>query len=144
MRAQLLLLIGFLVFLCFAPSSAADAQPQYFIRLYSDICLHPESGDLLGTRIIVLKLRDGNYVYFQPSEGEPGLPASAKAVINVTDIEFHVAEPDRPTVDFKGKLTDEFLNGRIEYDNGAGRKWLSEPMQLPRIGNLQNGFPNCK
>ncbi len=146
MRARLLFVASLLFFLSSVRAIAGDGKPQYFIRLYSDICLHSESGDLLGTRIVVLRLRDGDYVYFQPSEGWPRSPVGAKAAIadNATDIEFHVAEPGQPAIDFKGKLTDQFLSGRIEYDDGAGKKWLGDPMRLPRIDNPKNGFPNCR
>ena len=145
MRAGLLVLTGWLLILSSASCMARD-EPKYFIRLYSDICFHSESGDLLGTRIIVLRFRDGDYVYFQPAEGMPISPAATKASIadNATDFEFHIVEPNSPSVDFKGKLTDQFLTGRIEYDDRAGKKWLGDPMQLPRIDNPQDGFPNCK
>jgi hypothetical protein len=143
MRWRLLLVTSLVLFLFSAIRTVADVKPKYFIRLYSDICFHAESGDLLGTRIIVLRLRDGDYVYFQSAEDSP---SSAKAIIadNATDIEFHIIEPDRPAIDFKGKLTDQLLSGRMEYDDGKGNKWLGDPMRLPRLDNVQKGFLTCK
>jgi hypothetical protein len=54
------------------PVSAATAP--MVVRLYSDMCVHPESGDLLGTRIMLLDLNDGPYLIFQEAEGAMGMP----------------------------------------------------------------------
>jgi hypothetical protein len=47
-------------------SSGAGAEtPRAPFTLYSDACLHRESGDVLGTRIGFLNIRGGLYVFYQ-------------------------------------------------------------------------------
>lgn len=50
--------------------AGAGAAPATPFTLYSDVCYHRESGDILGTRIGILRLPEGRYLYLQFAEGD--------------------------------------------------------------------------
>src|SRR5690348_27733 len=69
---------GILLFLALGMATSVQAARAEGIAdapglaLYSDACVHPESGDLLGARIGILRLNRGHEVYFfyQEAAGE--------------------------------------------------------------------------
>jgi hypothetical protein len=130
----------------FTCSAHAEApQPDTAgILAYSDMCLHGESGDLIGDRVILLRFPDGDYVYVQSAEGEIQPPQLAQAIVsrNNSDIAFRVSKPNGATGTFKGTITEEALTGAFE--NG----WLDRAgkpiFRLPRIISRQQNYPKCE
>ncbi|GEM_PF-768318 len=50
--------------------AAEDRRPPALTGTYSDVCVHPESGDLLGTELSFTRSGDVTYVLMQIYEGE--------------------------------------------------------------------------
>jgi hypothetical protein len=130
---------------CIHPAHVGAVQPELDgILAYSDMCIHEESGDLVGERFVVLRFPDGDYVYVQRAIGEIQPPQLAKAIIsrNDSDITFRVSSVGGATGTFKGNITREALTGKFE--NG----WLNragKPMfRLPRIVGRQQDYPKCE
>jgi len=112
--------------------------------IYSDVCVHPESSDLLGDRVVLMRFPDGDYVYFQTAEGVFGPPQIVKAVVasNGTDIEFKVSDLDKAAANFKGRLTEEALIG--SFDNGWQNRVGSPVFRFLRVAERQPRFPRCE
>ncbi len=115
------------------------------ILVYSDVCIHDESGDLLGTRIVVLRFPEGDYVHFQLAEGVLLTPEVAKADISEdgTRIRFHVSGPRDKSVAFDGRMTAKSLIGNFEQGGWEGLSG-DAIFNLPRVDIGQVGFPECK
>ncbi len=79
MRVRLLLQVMLAASLLNAAELAAkDLRPPTLTGTYSDVCVHPESGDLLGTELSFIRSGDVTYVLMQPYEGEAGVPELLK------------------------------------------------------------------
>jgi hypothetical protein len=122
------------------PVSAATAP--MVVRLYSDMCVHPESGDLLGTRIMLLDLNDGPYLIFQEAEGAMGTPEIVRlerGALEGKALNFAVGPKHSR---FHGTLTDREITGRFQDGRlgTAGKAGL----RLKRVAKIEKGFPDCR
>lgn len=153
-----------MVAVCFllgvAGASAESVGKREPLRVYSDICLNEQSGDLHGTRIIILRLPEGYYAFFQDEFSVYGhdsqalrfpkplapmdlpQPQAAVAIVgdNNSDIEILYAEPNDPKnyVHFKGKMTDKMLTGRYTSWSPS-----TADVQFPRVDVWRRNFPRC-
>ncbi|WP_158880676.1 hypothetical protein [Rhodanobacter sp. L36] len=97
-------------------STAVDAvgavakQPKP-TGMFSDMAYNDEGGDLLGTEIFVTYARDGYFVVYQSSEGEPTTPAVMPATISGTSIKFAVPKTSDPRGNFVGTIGSKELTG---------------------------------
>ena len=127
-------------------ASAAIAAPQLddTFTVYSDLCYHAESGDLLGTRAVVMRFKEGSYVLFQVAEGEIQAPQVVKIILDPkgNDVAFGIAESEKSIANFKGKITDQLLTG--SFDNNWQDRSGKKTFRLPRIVGKQRSFPDCK
>ena len=131
------------VLLFAATGSLGAPQEGSRVIVYSDICVHPESGDLLGSRVVVMRFVEGSYVLFQMAEGVLEAPQSVAATIDKNgDILFRLPESEKVLATFKGKMTDQSLTGTFDnhWTNGFGKKTF----QLPKVAGPQRSFPPCK
>jgi hypothetical protein len=128
---------------CICPAYVVAQPDTDGVLAYSDMCVHDESGDLIGDRIILLRFPDGDYVYVQSAEGEIQPPQVTKAIIsrNDSDIIFRVSKPEG-TGTFKGTITKEALTGKFE--NGWLNRLGSTLFRLPRIVGRQHSYPKCE
>lgn len=97
-----------LMLLVFGVASTAGAagntgRPK-LTGMFSDMAYSDEGGDLLGTEIFVTYARDGYFVVYQSSEGEPTTPVVVPAAISGTSIKFSVPESVDPRGDFVGTI----------------------------------------
>ena len=97
-----------LMLLVFGVASTAGAagnigRPK-LTGMFSDMAYNEEGGDLLGTEIFVTYARDGYFVVYQSSEGEPTTPVVVPAAISGTSIKFSVPESVDPRGDFVGTI----------------------------------------
>jgi hypothetical protein len=104
-----------LMLLVFGVASAAGAagntgQPK-LTGMFSDMAYNEEGGDLLGTEIFVTYARDGYFVVYQSSEGEPTTPVVVPAAISGTSIKFSVPESVDPRGNFVGTIGLRELTG---------------------------------
>lgn len=135
------------------------------IRIYSSICVHPESADLLGIRIVILRFPAQDYVLFQMAEGELEQPQLYTAYFDPqsSGIEFQVRFGSSTHVNrineesansggvqiatYRGAVTDETLTGQFDYgslDQPIGRA-LPQLTDRPlmRVDALEAEFPVC-
>jgi hypothetical protein len=132
------------VFVLAAVSTRVDAwQPEKdAVLVYSDVCIHGETGDMLGDRVVVLRFADGDYAYIQTAEGVMQPPQISKATIsNNVDIKFSVSGPNKAIAIFRGKLAEDALSGTFT-NNWKSRSGTSL-FRLPRIVDRQNRLPEC-
>ena len=136
-------IVAIALWLATTGSPGAPAE-RSSLAVYSDICVHSESDDLLGTRVVVMRFVDGDYVLFQMAEGVMTKPELGKAVIDSGngDILFSVPQSEKLVATFKGQMTGQFLTGTFDnhWVGGAGEK----NFKLPRITGEQRSFPVCK
>ena len=60
------------------PGAAAGAGAPNHAPTYSNVCMHPESGDLLGLEVSFVGGADGGYAVVQRYEGEATAPEVMK------------------------------------------------------------------
>ena len=127
------------------PSGFVGAQgPGTGFTFYSDICLHRETGDLLGTRIGVMKLRDATYIFYQIAEGEfeqPQIIKLTKDGLAGSKLSFPVADPDRPST-FVGTIGERAIEGH--FTNGAVGPKGTGTYDLGRVELPEANFPACR
>ena len=129
----------------FATVAAPGAsQEDSSIAVYSDICYHSESGDVLGNRVVVMRFKEADYVLFQMAGGEVGDPQFGKATIDPksNEIIFNIPISEKATATFKGRMNGQFLTGT--FDNGWQNRSGEKAFRLPRIVGRQRSFPECK
>ena len=137
-RAALMTFLGLLV------AGRASAAPAPGFTLYSDVCYHRESGDILGTRIGVLKLPEDIYLYLQFAEGEFSPPQLIKLGPNglkAGQLAFSAQIGAKgPASSFRGHITDTALTGAFDNTLPPEERRLS----LRRISPDKKGFPDCR
>ncbi len=118
-------------------AAIAKAPPRYGALVYSNVCAEPQSGDIGGTRITLLRLGDGDRVIYESTDGAvmwPIFAARAKVDSRAGTISFEV-RPEADTLTFAGKFTEAVLIGTFGGN--------AESVRLPRIANLSRPLPNC-
>lgn len=82
--------------------------------VYSNMTYSEESGDLHGIEIFLVYSRNGYFVVFQSSEGEPGDPVLAKAKVTGNELEFIIPRNYGYGGEFKGTLSSDSLSGSFK------------------------------
>lgn len=95
---------GFALLLCacVAVGNAEDAARP--TGTYTDMRYQRESGDVVGTEVSVVYSRQGYYVVYQSSEGEPGVPVVVPAKVQGVSLQFDVPG----ATDARGRFTGTF------------------------------------
>jgi hypothetical protein len=121
-------------------SSAALGRdmPRYGVFVYSDLCLEPESGDIAGNRVALLRYPQGDQIIFEYTEGPLMAPllADKMTIDSATGaLTFDVREDDQ-TVTFRGTVTDDALVGTISD--------RPKPIRLPRVRDFGRKQAECR
>jgi hypothetical protein len=121
-------------------SSAASGQglPRYGVFVYADLCIAPQSGDVAGNRVSLLRYSDADKLIFEYTEGALMAPLFAdKMTLDSTTgaLSFEVRE-DGQTVTFRGTVTDDALVGTISD--------RPEPVRLARVGDFGRKQAKCR
>jgi hypothetical protein len=125
-------------------SIAAGKESRTGFKFYSDVCLHRETGDLLGTRIGVMTLPDGIYIFFQEAEGQLEEPQTFKLARNAltgSKLSFSLTDSAGQRT-FVGTISEAAINGRFT-DGGVGPKGNGR-YDLKRVALPESGFPECR
>lgn len=114
-----------------ASLSAAVADP---VAAFSNLCVHSETGDVLGRRLVVMRFGHETYVVFQQGEGGLLDPEFTRADLNAKTgaLSFGLKEPS--PLKIKGKLT----NTAFTYID-SGSKTV-----LPRVTSEDGAMTACK
>lgn len=134
----------FWVLVAIPGAAAAAGSGEAGLRLYSDYCLHEESGDVLGIRIGILDLEDGPYVVYQEAFGWPGkaqIIKLEKKDFENSKITFSV-EGSGGTERFQGVVTAKQITGRFDGHRFGPRG--NAVFKLSRVTLPRKGFPACR
>lgn len=122
---------------------SASPAPAPGFTLYSDVCHHRESGDILGTRIGLLKLPEASYVYLQSAEGvfmPPQLIKLGPDDLKGGRLAFSAQILAKgPPSSFHGRITDAALTGTFDNTLPSDERHLN----LRRIASGKKGLPDC-
>lgn len=137
-------IISVLSFCLMFPAFASPLQKhEELFSLYSDICYHKESGDVLGLRVGVLWLGPYEpFVFVQHGEGDMGQARLAKLDRKGARISFTITE-DGKTHRFSGTISETEIVGRfpdISVEPGRNRT----EHRLKRVYDRQLGFASCR
>ncbi|HEY2009537.1 MAG TPA: hypothetical protein VGH23_11140 [Rhizomicrobium sp.] len=127
----------------FGSASAAPARP---FTLYSDVCYNREGGDVLGTRIGILRLPEASYLYLQFAQGDFEAPQMIKlgpGDLNGGRLTFSAQIVAKgPQSVFHGRVTDAMLMGA--FDDHAQGPSGNARFNLRQSPPDKKGFPDCK
>jgi hypothetical protein len=114
------------------------------LALYSDACWHVEAGDLLGTRIGVIRLSDDTYVFAQEAGGDWNQPFIAKATaadLKHGRLTFTISDSGKP-VSFHGTISEKMVTGQFDGWQDFNGKPLV--VHLSRVPASKKGVPDCR
>jgi len=129
--------------LCFFFGIPAAAVADNF-ALYSDACWHKEAGDLLGTRIGIVRLSDAPYVFLQAAGGDWNAPFIAKASakdLKQGTLVFSISDGGK-SVSFRGTITEKTVTGL--FNGWFGDKGKPLTVRLSRVPVAKKGAPDCR
>jgi hypothetical protein len=113
-RLIFLVLLIMLQFILSPFSTASTAEKIKVTGIYSSLVFNKEGGDVLGDEIIVGFSREGYYVVFQTSEGEPIVPVVVPAIVSNQKITFTLPAPMNERGQFIGKISRQGLVGKFQ------------------------------
>jgi hypothetical protein len=128
---------------CFARAATDEKSPDAgtMVVIYSNACVHPESGDLLGERLFVFREEGSVFFLYQEAGGVWDDPFSGKAEIESGKIRFSFALHGKPET-FRGTITSQEVVGR--FDSGAPDPMERKIYRLPRKKNENIGVDVCR
>ena len=142
MRSLLTCVISVAVFAL--PTLAGAEKPKEFLAVYSNMCVHPESGDLLGERMIVFRSghpfeKEKVWVLYQRGVGVLSEPLFEVAEIDGDSfrIDIHFPSADRYFRKLVGRITPDTIEGRYTDP------YRSRHLELKRTFQTENRFPIC-
>jgi hypothetical protein len=127
-----------------AACDCAMAESNEDFVLYSDICAHSETGDLLGTRIGLINLFDSTYVFFQVAEGRLESPQVSKLStggLGKGKLSFPVSIAGKAKM-FQGTVTNAAIIGN--FDDQSFGPTGNSVFHLKRTSALDKTLPRCR
>jgi hypothetical protein len=119
-------------------AAAGQGLPRYGVFVYADFCIAPQSGDVGGNRVSLLRYSDADKLIFEYTEGAVMAPLFAdKITLDSTTgtLTFEVRE-DSQTVTFSGTVTEDALVGTISD--------RPQPVRLPRVRDFSRKQAECR
>lgn len=120
------------------------ALPRYGMLVFSDLCLHPDSGEFGGQRITLQRFAEVDTVLYEYTAGGLSWPVVASDV-NIDprgrQLYFVVTPPGEDERTISGKLSDD---GDTLVLDGAYCDDGSVPMRLPRVVDFGRKPGTCR
>jgi len=135
-------LSGILLLASSLSSSPVFAAGDGVMTLYSNMCLHGESGDLLGTRLGFIHLADGNYAFYQEVEGWPNTTQMIKLEpeqFQKSRFSFRADTGDKVLRDVEGRI----VGGVALLSSGGMRDHNEKILRLKRV-SFPEKVPACR
>lgn len=108
-----LLIFNFFLGLLALPGIAFGGESQALRGTYSNLCIHPDTGDVLGIELSFVSEAEGGYVLVQRYEGGPLAPELMKIKSRGDRIVLAVGESDSIALQRKGSgVRATYLDGR--------------------------------
>jgi hypothetical protein len=129
-----------------APKSTRKpgALPRYGMLVYSDLCIHADSGEFGGQRITLQRFAEVDTVLYEYTAGGLSWPVVASDV-NIDprgqQLYFTVQPPDEDERTISGKLAD---GGRTLVLDGGYCGEESVPMRLPLVTDFGRQASACR
>ena len=113
--------IALLALLCLSTGlSAAERRPPRIAGTYTNLALHDETGDLVGTEIKIVPVVGGRYqaaVIVSVGEVQPLRVADVQ--VTGQSVSFVVREDNGTSWSFRGTVSAESLKGTITHSEGG-------------------------
>lgn len=124
-------------------AQSALAAPEPGFTLYSDVCYHRDSGDILGTRMGILRLPEASYLYLQFAEGDFTPPQLVKLDRQGDRLSFSAQILAKgPMSVFHGRITGAMPTGAFDDHAQAPSGKTRFDLRMTSAG--KKGFSNCK
>lgn len=94
-----------------ACATAADKPAAKVTGIFSNMTYNTEGGDVLGVEVFITYSRQGYFVVYQSSEGEPSMPVVVPAKVTGAAISFDVPAAADPRGHFAGTIDAQELTG---------------------------------
>lgn len=143
--SQVFRLIAFTLALCVSQGASAAVpvpSPHYGVFVYSNFCVSPQSGDMYGNRVTLLRSADGTTLFFEYTDGSMhGVVATELKLDTPHDkISFLVQPEGAPVSAVVGKLARDgssvILRG-VPSEGDAART-------LARVTNFAEPAISCR
>jgi hypothetical protein len=122
----------------------AGALPRYGMLVFSDLCIHPDSGEFGGQRITLQRFAEVDTVLYEYTAGGLSWPVVASDVtIDPRGQQFYftVQPPDEDERTISGKLAD---GGKTLVLEGGYCEDESVPMRLPLVTDFGRKAGTCR
>lgn len=132
-----------MIAIAFTGASDANAvtHAEEMVFIYSDICQHGETGDLLGDRVIIIRSEEQDYVVLQTAEGVAMPPSLGEANIDGGKFKFFVTSYSEPPITFVGEISPTNITGT--FSNGRTDRLGHQKFNLTRQPNKMVVPPRC-
>eukprot|EP00004_Rigifila_ramosa_P000671 TRINITY_DN10701_c1_g1_i1.p2 TRINITY_DN10701_c1_g1~~TRINITY_DN10701_c1_g1_i1.p2 ORF type:complete len:184 (-),score=42.42 TRINITY_DN10701_c1_g1_i1:58-609(-) len=120
------------------------ALPRYGMVVYSDLCIHPDSGEFGGQRITLQRFAEVDTVLYEYTAGGLSWPAVASDVtIDPRGQQFYftVTPPDEDERTINARVVD---NGKAIVLDGGYCGDESVPMRLPLVTDFGRKAGACR
>lgn len=102
--------ILFIIMFCVYPLTSWGVGERWSITgIYTDLSFNPDSGDVLGTEIIIGYSNKGYWAMFQYSEGEPSIPIVIPLEVSNHNISFNLPR----SIPERGRFDGEILQSGL-------------------------------
>jgi len=118
--------------------------PRYGMLVYSDLCIHPDSGEFGGQRITLQRFAEVDTVLYEYTAGGLSWPAVASDVtIDPRGQQFYftVQPPDEDGRTINARVVD---GGKAIVLDGGYCGEESLPMRLPLVKDFGRKASNCR
>ena len=126
------------------PAAPAGALPRYGMVVYSDLCVHADSGEFGGQRITLQRFSEVDTVLYEYTAGGLSWPLVASDV-NIDprgrQLYFTVQPPDEDERTISGKLAD---GGKTLVLDGGYCGDEAVPMRLPLVTDFGRKAGACR
>ncbi len=127
-----------------ARKPAAGGLPRYGVVVYSDLCVHPDSGEFGGQRITLQRFSEVDTVLYEYTAGGLSWPVVASDVTidpRGRQLYFTVQPPDEDERTINGKLAD---GGKTLVLDGAYCGDEAVPMRLSLVTDFGRKADACR
>lgn len=143
--SQVFRLIAFTLALCVSPGASAAVRvpsPHYGVFVYSNFCVSPQSGDMYGNRVTLLRSADGTTLFFEYTDGSThGMVATDLKLDTPHDnVSFAVQVAGEPLSAISGKFAHDGNSVTSRGIPFAG----DYPETLTRVTNFAEPAQDCK
>lgn len=124
--------------------SASGGLPRYGMVVYSDLCIHADSGEFGGQRITLQRFAEVDTVLYEYTAGGLSWPVVASDV-NIDprgqQLYFTVRPPDEEERTISGKIAD---GGKTLVLDGGYCGDEAVPMRLPLVTDFGRKAGSCR